>query len=122
VKRAYLTGMLALATPLTVHAAETGHTIDQAPMLAGPGQSPEIQRLRSGELVTVFGCSKDHKWCEVRTSRGPGWVAADLLEVTWHGRHLAVTNAAVHLPMLDERRTGSGDEQRSAGGRQQNKR
>jgi len=75
-----------LALPDTALAAN-GYTTGAVNMRTGPGVSyPRIAVIPRGAAVTIRGCVRDHRWCDVSWRGWRGWVSARYLVWTRYRR------------------------------------
>jgi uncharacterized protein YraI len=88
-----LAGMVlaaALAVPGAALAQKLAYAVGSGVnMRAGPGtEYPVIGFLPGGSGVTVFGCIRDRRWCDVGAGGIRGWVNGNRLEFVYQGRRV----------------------------------
>lgn len=85
---ALVAGLLAigLTLPDTARAAD-GYTTGNVNMRTGPGVNyPRIAVIPRGADVTIRGCVRNHRWCDVAWRGWRGWVSARYLVWTRYRR------------------------------------
>ena len=80
----FLAGCLALPDSAL---AANGYTTGSVNMRTGPGVNyPRIAVIPRGAGVTIRGCVRDHRWCDVSWRGWRGWVSARYLVWTRYRR------------------------------------
>lgn len=87
VKALCLLAVAFAALPATSFAQQLGYTSRVANLRAGPSQDyPVVATLRSGVSMTVVGCLRDYRWCDVVVGQYRGWVYAGSIVYPYQGR------------------------------------
>ena len=84
---------LALATTASPALARQsqGYAVRSTSVLAGPDRRyPRVIRLRANAGLAVYGCLRDHGWCDVGYQSGRGWVPGGDIVISYRGRRRAV--------------------------------
>jgi len=88
-----LAALVAATLPLAPAVARTmqGYTVGTTRLYAGPlPDYPTVRYVRRGAMVSVHGCLRDWSWCDVTYRANRGWIAGDLLVISYRGRRSRV--------------------------------
>ncbi|MEA9556950.1 SH3 domain-containing protein [Xanthomonas nasturtii] len=70
--------LIAAAVPAA--AQHAGHASSLAGLRAGPGEEyRRVGEASAGNALTVYGCLKNGRWCDVRTPDARGWMPAQAI-------------------------------------------
>jgi uncharacterized protein YraI len=78
-------------------------TTDSTDLRAGPASDfPVVDRIPSDVRVTVHGCVRAYRWCDISWRDARGWVPGDELAYLDHGRRVTIVEYGprIGLPII----------------------
>ncbi|MCC8536164.1 SH3 domain-containing protein [Xanthomonas axonopodis pv. poinsettiicola] len=71
---------LLIAAAVPAAAQHTGHASRLAGLRAGPGEEyRRVGEVSAGNTLSVYGCLKNGRWCDVRAPDARGWMPAQAI-------------------------------------------
>lgn len=83
--------LIAAGMAASAASAAPGYVLYRTSLLAGPGgQYPVVARMRAGDRVEIFGCTRRWAFCDVAWAGLRGWARGSALQIIYRDRRVAL--------------------------------